>query len=100
MSKLVTGIFSSRASADHAAEELMKSGFSAEDISILMSETTRGREFAIRTATKAPEGAATGATIGGVIGAIAGGLVAVGTLTIPGLALVAPVQLVGAITRL
>jgi len=96
MSTLVTGIFSSRAAADHAAEELMKSGFSAEDISLLMSETTQGREFAIKPSNKAPEGAATGATIGGVIGAIAGGLVAVGTLAIPGLALVAAGPLVRA----
>lgn len=100
MSKLVTGIFSSRASADHAAEELMKSGFSAEDISILMSETTRGREFAIRTATKAPEGAATGATVGGVLGAVAAGLVALGTLAVPGVGLVAAGPVVAALSGL
>ena len=100
MSTLVTGIFSSRAIAETAAEELMKSGFSAEDISLLMSESTRGREFAVKSSTKAPEGAVAGARIGGVVGAIAGGLAAAGSLTIPGLALVAAGPVVGAITGL
>src|SRR5204863_9177607 len=61
VSTLVTGIFSSRVIAETAAEELMKSGFSAEDISLLMSESTRGREFAVKSSTKAPEGAVAGA---------------------------------------
>lgn len=100
MSNLVTGLFSSRASAEQATEELMKAGFSADDISILMSEGTQGREFALKQATKAPEGATTGATIGGVLGAIAGGLAAVGTLAIPGLALVAAGPIVAALTGL
>ena len=89
MSTLITGMFPSRVTAEHAAEELTRAGFAADDISILMSETTRGREFALREASKAPEGAATGATIGGVLGAIGAGLVAVGTIAVPGLGLVA-----------
>jgi hypothetical protein len=100
VSTLVTGIFTSRSSADHATEELMKSGFSAEDISLLMSETTKGREFEVKSGTKAPEGVAAGATIGGVLGAIAGGLAAVGSLAIPGLALVAAGPVIGALTGL
>lgn len=81
MPTLVTGIFTSRVSAEQATEELMKAGFAAEDISVIMSETTQGREFAIKKATKAPEGAAAGAAIGGVLGALAAGLVAIGTLS-------------------
>jgi hypothetical protein len=100
VSTLITGVFSSRASAEYGAEELMKAGFSADDISLLMSETTQGREFAVTSSTKAPEGAATGATIGGVLGAIAGGLAAVGSLAIPGLALVAAGPVVAALTGL
>lgn len=89
MSTLVTGLFASRSSAEYASEELLKAGFSAEDISLLMSETTRGREFGMKEGTKAPEGVAAGVTIGGVIGAIAAGLAAVGTIAIPGISLVA-----------
>lgn len=100
MSTLVTGIYASRVAAELASEELMKAGFPAEDISILMSETTQGREFAVRKGTKAPEGAAAGATIGGVLGAVAAGLAAVGTLTIPGLSLVAAGPLVAALSGL
>jgi hypothetical protein len=100
VSNLVTGVFNSRASAERAAEELMKAGFSAEDISILMSEGTQGREFVIKQGTKAPEGAAAGATIGGVLGAIAAGLAALGTLAIPGLNVVAAGPIVAALTGL
>lgn len=100
MSKLVTGIFHSRESAELAAEELVKSGFSPDDISILMSDTTQGREFAIKKSTKAPEGAATGAAVGGTLGAIAAGLAAVATLTIPGLQVLAAGPVVAALTGL
>lgn len=89
MATLVTGLFKTRSSAERAVESLIDYGYSRDDISLLMSEATRGREFAVRMATKAPEGAATGATIGGVLGAVAAGLVALGIIVIPGLALVA-----------
>ncbi|HMG35941.1 MAG TPA: hypothetical protein VKM94_18545 [Blastocatellia bacterium] len=89
MATLVTGLFKTRSSAQHAAESLIENGYSADDISLLMSDATRGREFAIRVASKAPEGAAAGATIGGVLGAVAAGLVSLGILVVPGVALVA-----------
>ncbi|HYM79988.1 MAG TPA: hypothetical protein VEY91_01100 [Candidatus Limnocylindria bacterium] len=100
MSTLVTGIFKSRIAAEQAADDLKQAGFSPADVSLLMSETTRGREFAVERSTKAPEGAAAGATIGGVIGAIAGGLAAIGTLAVPGLSLVAAGPIVAALTGL
>jgi hypothetical protein len=78
----------------------MRAGFSPDDVSLLMSESTRGREFAIKRSTKAPEGAATGAAIGGVIGAVAAGLAAVGSITVPGLAIVAAGPLVAALAGL
>lgn len=100
MSKLVTGIFSTRPSAELASQELVKAGFPSEDISLLLTETTRGREFALRKSSKAPEGAATGATIGGVLGAAAAGLAAVASISVPGLALVAAGPVVAALTGL
>jgi hypothetical protein len=100
MSKLITGLFHSRESAELASDELVKAGFSRDDISLLMSETTRGREFGLKKSTKAPEGAAAGATVGGVLGALAGGLVAAGALSIPGLNIVAAGPIVAALAGL
>lgn len=100
MSKLVTAIFHSRPAAEMAVDELNRAGFAPEDVSLLMSDSTRGREFAVKKSTKVPEGTATGATVGGVIGAVAAGLAAVGSLAIPGLALVAAGPVVAALAGL
>ncbi|HLQ66385.1 MAG TPA: general stress protein [Candidatus Limnocylindrales bacterium] len=100
MSKLVTAIFNSRSQAEMAVDELTKAGFSRDDISLLMSESTRGREFAVKKTTKVPEAAAAGMTVGGVLGAVAAGLAAVGTLVVPGLSLVAAGPLVAAVAGL
>ena len=89
MATLVTGLFKTRSSAERAMESLVDYGYSRDDISLLMSDATRGREFSLQMATKAPEGVATGATIGGVLGAVAAGLVALGIIVVPGLPLVA-----------
>ena len=100
MATLVSGLFKSRSSAESAVESLVEYGYSRDDISLLMSEATRGRDFAMRMATKAPEGAAAGATIGGAIGAIAASLVALGIIVVPGLALVAAGPIVAALAGL
>ena len=89
MAKLATALFRTRTDAERAIDSLIYNGFPREDISLLMSDATRGREFALQMATKAPEGAATGATIGGALGAIAAGLVVLGIIAVPGLAIVA-----------
>ncbi len=65
MAKLITGIFRSRAASMLAVEDLIRHGYSQDDISLLMSETTRGSEFVMEEATKGPEGLAAGAAIGG-----------------------------------
>ncbi|HET9532993.1 MAG TPA: hypothetical protein VFQ92_21740 [Blastocatellia bacterium] len=100
MATLVTGLFSSRANAERAVEDLVHYGWSRDDISLLMSDATRGREFGLAMATKAPEGAAAGATIGGVIGAIAAGLVALGIVALPGIGLVAAGPIVATLAGL
>ena len=83
MTKVLTGIFHSRSSAIAALEDLERHGCSQDDVSLLMSETTRGREFAVDESTKAPEGLATGAAIGGAIGALALALTATGLVAVP-----------------
>lgn len=90
----VTGIFSDRNSAERAYDLLAESGYSAEEINVLMSEETRKRQFAnsgteTELGNKAAEGAGVGGAIGGTVGAIAAALAAVGTsLVVPGLGLV------------
>ena len=100
MAKLVSGLFKSRADAERAVENLVNFGFMREDISLLMSDATRGREFRLANATKAPEGTAAGATIGGAIGAIAAGLVALGVVAVPGIGLVAAGPVLAALAGL
>lgn len=100
MSNLITGVFSSRVAAEQAIDDLIQAGFSTDDISLLMSDTTQGREFGIKTSTKAPEGAAAGAAIGGTLGAIAAGLAAIASISVPGFAIVAAGPLVAALTGL
>lgn len=100
MSTLVTGIFKSRTDAESAVQDLIASGCSRDDISLIMSETTRGREFGLKESTKAPEGAATGAAVGGVLGAVAATLAAVGTITIPGIGLLAAGPVLAALAGL
>ena len=97
MATLVTGIFGTRASAEMAVDQLVNAGFSRDDVSVMMSDAPRGREFAITEDSKAPEGAATGAAVGGVLGAIAAGLVSVGIIAIPGIGLVAAGPIIAAL---
>lgn len=100
MSTLVTGVFRSRGAAETAAISLEEAGVNRSDISVLMSDQTHGREFAVKSATKAPEGAATGAALGGVAGAIIAGLAAVGTIVLPGFGLIAAGPIVAALAGL
>lgn len=100
MATLVTGLFKARSNAERAVEDLVAHGWSRDDISLLMSDATQGREFGLAMATKAPEGAATGGAIGGVLGAIAAGLVATGVLAVPGLALLAAGPIVATLAGL
>ncbi len=97
MAKLLTGIFRNRSSAMLAVEDLIRHGFSQDDISLLMSETTRGREFMVDESTKAPEGLAAGAALGGALGAIALGLSATGLVAAPAIGLYAAGQWLAAL---
>ncbi len=89
MSKDVTAIYENATQAGIAVERLLAIGVSEQDISVLMSEATQGRELKLVERSKAPEGAAAGGAIGGTIGAVAAALGAAGTLAIPGVGWVA-----------
>jgi hypothetical protein len=86
---LVTGLFKTRAAAEAAVDALMKRGYTREEISVLMSDATKSKEFAVETRTHAADGAGIGGAVGGTIGAVLAAIVAVGTsIAIPGLGLV------------
>jgi hypothetical protein len=82
----VFGIYATRSAAENATDSLVKAGFPAPDISVLLPESHGGpKDMGTEKSTKAPEGTAAGATAGGVIGGTLGLLAGVGLLAIPGL---------------
>ena len=83
--KAVFGIYDSRAEAESAANRILESGFSRDDVSVLMSDTQSTKDFATKKNTKAPEGTTTGGVIGGAAGGVLGLLAGIGSLSIPGL---------------
>jgi hypothetical protein len=112
MSTLVSGLFPSRASAEQAVDELIKVGFSQDDISLLMSDRTRGREFQElrgayghgsshhRNGNSNGNGNGDGNGHQGVLTTVAGSLDAVSSVREPGLPLVAAGPIVEALSKL
>ncbi len=86
---LVTGLFKSRIAAESAVDSILKRGFSRDDISVLMSDATRTKEFGLQARTHAADGLGIGGAVGGAVGAVVAALAAVGTtLFLPGINLV------------
>jgi hypothetical protein len=87
--KLVTGLFKNRVAAEAAVDAILKRGYTRDDISVLMSDATRSKEFALQTRSHAADGAGIGGALGGAVGAVLAAIVAVGTtLFLPGINLV------------
>jgi hypothetical protein len=82
--KAVFGIYTTVAAADVATDTLVKSGFPASAVSVLMPENLGSKPIATEKSSKAPEGAATGAGSGAVLGGTLGLLAGIGALAIPG----------------
>ena len=78
----VFGLYPTVQRAESAVDELVASGFSNADVSVLMADN-QGSKFAHQKETKAPEGTATGVAAGGIGGAL-GLLAGIGALAIPG----------------
>jgi len=78
--KIESGMFYDRVDAERAVDQLNDLGYSGSEVSIMMNDRTRAREFAIETGTKATEGATAGGVIGGAIGALLAGLTATGSI--------------------
>lgn len=113
--ELLTATFNDRESAERALETLMRRGYARDDVSIVMTDETRKRQYPVtaepvvdrtvvektKTGTKAAEGGLTGAAIGGTAGAVAGALaIAGGSMLIPGLGLVIAGPIVAALAGL
>lgn len=90
MSKsFVTGLFKTRAAAEAAVDAVIKRGYTRDDISVLMSDATKNKEFAVQTRSHAADGMGVGGAIGGTVGAVLLAILAVGTsIAIPGIGLV------------
>src|SRR6202790_1348449 len=82
----VFGIYSTRTAVENTTDSLVRAGFPASDISVLLPESLGGpKDMGTEKATKAPEGTAAGVATGGVIGGTLGVLAGIGLLAIPGL---------------
>lgn len=89
MSNLVTGLFKNKLSAEAAVDALQRRGYSNKEITVLMSEATRTKHFALETKTQAASGAGIGGAVGGAVGATIAAIAAIGTtLALPGLGIV------------
>src|SRR2546430_10309595 len=77
MAKLVTGVFKTRVAAEAAVDAIIKRGYTRDDISVLMSDATKSKEFAIETGTRAADGLGYGAAVGGAVGAVLAAIAAV-----------------------
>jgi len=78
--RLVTGLFKTRVAAEAAVDAIMKRGYSRDDISVLMSDATKHKEFALQAKSHAAGGAGIGGAVGGTVGAVLATLVAAGTI--------------------
>ena len=91
-SRMVTGLFRDRESAERAYGSLTSRGYSKDDVNLVMADDTRKKYFSddndTELDTKAWEGAGKGAAIGGTVGATLAAIAAIGTsVALPGIGL-------------
>jgi len=103
MAKTISKTFKNRSEAEDAMRALERIGVGSEQISLIVSDEVRRRDFraaGIEDIDNADEGALAGAGIGGVAGAVLSVLATASALTIPGLNLVVAGPLVAALAGL
>jgi len=101
-SGMLTGMFRDRESTEQAYNSLKNRGYSDDEINVIMSDTTRDRDYKdgadTELGSKALEGTGAGAAIGGTLGAIIGGIAAIGTsVLLPGVGLIVAGPIVAAL---
>ena len=82
MTSLVTATFKTRMAAETALQSVEAIGVTEEQISLVVTDETRGKSFNIKEGNKTDEGAAAGATAGGVIGVVLGSLATASAIAI------------------
>ena len=82
---VVFGIYRDTTVLGGALEELRVAGFRSTEVSVLIPEHSRARNFVHKKDTKAPEAATTSTASGAGIGGALGWLAGLGALAIPGL---------------
>ena len=90
--RFTTELFKDKESAEKAYNDAIKSGYTPQDINVIMSEDSRKKYYdsvLVKESSKAEEGLGIGGATGAVIGGIVAAIAAIGTsLVIPGLGLV------------
>lgn len=90
---MVIEIFKTRESADKAIAALESRGYTKDEINVITSEVTRDKYFEgenkpVDVGSSTLKGAGAGSAIGLTLGAIIGGVLAVGSVVIPGVGLI------------
>ena len=81
----VAGLFTERADAERAINDLKDAGFRPDDVGVAMRDRDEQGALVEETGTRAAAGAGTGALGGGILGGLVGWLVGIGALAIPGI---------------
>lgn len=85
-------IFKDKESVDKAINVLETRGYTKDEINVIASDVTRDKYFkdgkGVDVETKTLKGAGAGSAIGLTLGAIIGGVLAVGSVVIPGVGLI------------
>ncbi len=89
MANLITGLFDSESAAETAVAQLKQIGYGQNEITIVMKDRGAADSLAHDAGARTMEGVGAGAAIGGTIGAVLAGLLAIGSVTIPGVGLIA-----------
>lgn len=96
----ITATFKTRTAAESTLQQLENIGVTDKQISLIMTDETRGNSFNIEENSKLAEGTATGATVGGVVGAVIGALSTATALAIPGLNIIVAGSIVSVLAGL
>jgi hypothetical protein len=97
MANLITGLFDNETAAETAVSQLKQIGYGQNEITIVMKDRNAAADLAHDSGARTMEGVGAGATIGGAIGAVLAGLLAVGSVAIPGVGLLAAGPLAAAL---
>ena len=100
MTSMITATFKTRPAAEQALRNLDAHGITDEQISLIITDETRGKSFNMETSSRVDEGLAAGATAGGMVGVVLGALATASAIAIPGLNVVVAGTFVSAMAGL